>query len=61
MFRGRLIPVRAEARRLQMATVTADLVGQIRIGSDYLLPLPSSAPHDLGQVSEPSKMNGAGS
>ena len=50
MLRGRLIPVRAEARRLQIATITADLVGQIRIGSKYFLPLSMSAPHDVDQV-----------
>ena len=42
------MPVRTEARRLQVPV--ADLVGNIRNGSNYLLPLSPSAPHDVGQV-----------
>ena len=41
------MPVRTEARRLQIAP---DLAGQIRDGSNYLLSLSSSAPHDVDQV-----------
>ena len=59
MLRGCPIPVRAEARRLQIATITADLVGQIRIGSNYFLPLSSSVPHDLGQVLDTQTDHGA--